>query len=75
MKFATSLEQQFLAHVPNMDGVLQFQRKLKSCVAGYQEFSKQLEKPKKFLQQTLNKKPIETENNEDNSALEQNSTY
>lgn len=76
LKFATSLEQHFLANDPDMERVLQFQRKLKSCVAGYQELSKQLEKPKKQLLLTdfITKKPIEAANNEDNSALDQNPT-
>ena len=49
LKYATSLEQYFLAHDPDIDRVLQCQNKLKSCVAGYQELIKQLEKQKKNL--------------------------
>ena len=35
LKHAISLEQHFRAHDPDIDRMLQFQRKLKSCVAGY----------------------------------------
>ena len=47
LKYATSLEQSFLAHDPAKDRVLQLQNKLESCAAGYQELTKQLEKQKK----------------------------
>ena len=55
LKYTTSLEQHFLAHDPDIDRVLQFQSKLKSCVAGYQELSIQLEKPKKKKTTSLNR--------------------
>lgn len=46
LKFATSVEQHLLANIPNMKRTLEFQRKLKSCVAGFRELRKQLEKLK-----------------------------
>ena len=47
LKHAISLEQHFRAHDPDIDRMLQFQHKLKSCVGTYQALSKQLEKQKK----------------------------
>ena len=47
LKFA-NLELHFLALDSNMDPALQIQRTLKSCVAGYQELSKHLEKKLKI---------------------------
>lgn len=77
LKFATSMEQHFLAHDPDMERALKFQRNLQFCVAGYRELYKQLEKPKKqqlitdFMPST---NPTEAINDDRSSSFESNTT-
>lgn len=37
LKFATSMAHHFLAHDPDVERALRFQRNLQVCTAGYQE--------------------------------------
>ncbi|GFU92172.1 hypothetical protein TNCV_2530311 [Trichonephila clavipes] len=49
LKFASSMEQYFLTHDPDIENAVKFQRNHTFCVSGYQELYKPPEKPKKRI--------------------------
>lgn len=77
LKFGTSMEHYFLTYDPDLERALKFQRNLQTCMAGYQELCKKLEKPKtqRLITDFLIKKQTsENVNNKPESSLDSNSS-